>query len=426
MRIVSLEERNIKRISAVEITPDGNLVVLGGANGAGKTSILDGIEMALAGGRAIPDRPLRKGAKTGKVVLDLGEYTVRRTFTAAGGTNLTITAKDGSRFPSPQAMLDKITGQLAFDPLAFVAQKPDEQLETLKRLVGLDFTQAEAERQRLYDRRREVNLDVKNLQAQLAGIPEEPDVPDAEASIADLLVEKERADELNAANQAQRDDIEVLTKAITRGHEEIKKAKAEIDKWQQYIEERATGINTARERRANIMDELEHAQDIDTAAIQERIAGAEQTNRRVRAQQQRRDLVAKHNAAEVFSKDLTTRMDKIDTDKAATLEGAEFPVAGLSFDDSSVLYNGIPFPQASSSEQLRVSVAIGAALNPTLRVILVRNGNDLDGDGLKLLAGFAAEKDMQVWVERIAGGGGLPEVIIEDGQVVSDAQESQT
>ena len=35
MRVVQLKAENFQRLSAVEITPDGNLVVIAGANGAG-------------------------------------------------------------------------------------------------------------------------------------------------------------------------------------------------------------------------------------------------------------------------------------------------------------------------------------------------------------------------------------------------------
>jgi recombinational DNA repair ATPase RecF len=44
-KIVRLESTNYKRLKAVEIAPDpdGNLVIVAGKNGQGKTSILDSI-----------------------------------------------------------------------------------------------------------------------------------------------------------------------------------------------------------------------------------------------------------------------------------------------------------------------------------------------------------------------------------------------
>ena len=49
MKIVSLQAENIKKLVAVEIKPDGNMVQITGKNGHGKTSVLDAIWWALAG-----------------------------------------------------------------------------------------------------------------------------------------------------------------------------------------------------------------------------------------------------------------------------------------------------------------------------------------------------------------------------------------
>ena len=40
MKIIKLTAENVKRLKAIEITPEGNLVVIGGLNDQGKTSTL--------------------------------------------------------------------------------------------------------------------------------------------------------------------------------------------------------------------------------------------------------------------------------------------------------------------------------------------------------------------------------------------------
>jgi recombinational DNA repair ATPase RecF len=47
MKIIRLQSENVKKIKAVEIKPDGNVVVVSGKNGAGKTSLLDSGNMAV-------------------------------------------------------------------------------------------------------------------------------------------------------------------------------------------------------------------------------------------------------------------------------------------------------------------------------------------------------------------------------------------
>jgi hypothetical protein len=44
------------------------------------------------------------------------------------------------------------------------------------------------------------------------------------------------------------------------------------------------------------------------------------------------------------------------------------------------------------------------ALNPSLRVMLVDEGSELDSDSLKLIADLAASQKYQVWLARVAEG----------------------
>ena len=178
MKIIQLEAQNVKRLKAIEIRPDGNLVVIGGKNGAGKSSVLDSIAYVLGGKDAIPSQPVRKGEKKATVVCELDNLIVKRTITATGGGTLTVENKEGAVFKSPQAMLDALCGELTFDPLEFSRMSARKQAETLKGLVGLDFSELENERQSLYDERTRINTDGKALKARFEGMQEYPEAPE--------------------------------------------------------------------------------------------------------------------------------------------------------------------------------------------------------------------------------------------------------
>src|SRR5215471_19032051 len=47
LRVMKLQIQNIKRVKAIEIIPEGNMVVLSGRNGAGKTTCGDSLFYAL-------------------------------------------------------------------------------------------------------------------------------------------------------------------------------------------------------------------------------------------------------------------------------------------------------------------------------------------------------------------------------------------
>ena len=182
LRIRGLKVENYKRIVAVELHPDGKSIVLGGRNAQGKSSLLDAIADALGGKRrgSGATMPLRNGALRGEVTVDLGEYVVRRVWTPTGD-KLVVEDPKGLIFKSPQSLLDKLLGDISFDPLAFMRLDGAKLTETLRKLVGVDTRQIESDRQRRYDSRTGVNRELAAAKAHLAGIslPERPPEPPA-------------------------------------------------------------------------------------------------------------------------------------------------------------------------------------------------------------------------------------------------------
>ncbi len=100
MKIIEFRAERFKRLSAVEITPEGNTVIISGKNGQGKSSVLDAIWLALGGGNATKDSattvPIKEGEKDAVVRLDLGDMVVTRKWTASGST-LTVEGADGRK-----------------------------------------------------------------------------------------------------------------------------------------------------------------------------------------------------------------------------------------------------------------------------------------------------------------------------------------
>jgi hypothetical protein len=84
-----------------------------------------------------------------------------------------------------------------------------------------------------------------------------------------------------------------------------------------------------------------------------------------------------------------------------------------------VTYRGLPFDQASSAEQLRVSVAIAMAAHPKLRVLRIKDGSLLDERSLAMLEEMAEAADYQVWVERVDTSGAVG-IVMEDGAIVAN------
>ena len=420
MKIVELRAENFKRLKAVRIAPDGALVVVRGRNAAGKSSVLDAIAAALGGKGACPDEPVRRGENGAEVVLTMDDLTVTRTWNPGGKTTLLVTAADGARYSSPQAMLDRLVGRLSFDPLAFLALPPDRQAAALREVSGLDTSAIDAERASAYAARTEVNTRVRQIEAEIVALPPEPppgsEPPEAEVSIATLAEEYRAAVETCRKNSEIRNEtarLDAATDAATERVEAIRRdlAAAEV------------AAKTARQRSDAATAHARSLSDTDPAPIAARMQDAEHLNASVRTESARRmatDRLDSALAAEAKEADrLTDEIDELDGEKRERTAAAKMPVEGLGFDASGgVTLNGLPLSQGSQAERIRLSVAMGIALNPTLRVILVRDGSVLDDDSLRIVAEAAEAADAQVWIERIEGEGG---VLIEDGEVVGDA-----
>ena len=135
----------------------------------------------------------------------------------------------------------------------------------------------------------------------------------------------------------------------------------------------------------------------------------------MRQRKARLELVRAATTAGQKAHDLTKQLELLDEEKRTLIAGAKFPVDGMGFGDEGITLNGLPLEQASSAEQLRASFAMCAALNPELRVALIRDGSLLDDDSFALIEEMALADDMQVWVE-VVGKAGECSVLIEDGE----------
>jgi len=402
--IVSLKAENVKRLKAVRIEPNGNLVVLGGNNAAGKSSVLDSIAMALGGKKLCPDEPIRKGQETAEVEVELEDLIVRRTFDATG-SKLEVMSKDGRRLKSPQGVLDEMVKALTFDPLAFANGTPKDQVEILKAVTGLSerFEELDGERQEAYDQRTYVGRQVKDLEGALRTLPNHEDFDGEPESLEETLADLRAARAHNTEGEALR-----------RRVQELKETKDRLTQEQEELLDKLSAVRTALNAK---VQELEAFEWDDLDFLESKLVDMEIANKYRAENEKFHEVAEQYKAAKAEQDELTGCIAQLDMDKLQLIEDAELPIEGLGFDWDHVMFNGVPLEQISSAERLKVSVAMGIAMNPELRVMLIREGSVMDSENLQLLRELAEEHDVQLWVERVGDG---PEVtvLIEDGEVV--------
>lgn len=433
MKIVALQAENIKKLVAIEIRPDGNIVQITGKNGAGKTSVLDSIWWALGGTENVQLQPIRKGCEEARIRLDLGELVVTRHFKAGKTSTIKVENAEGAKYPSPQAMLDKLLSALSFDPLAFARMKPREQFDELRRFVpGVDFEAIEREQAGDYERRAERNRAARDARTRLTAIaPAAAGEPTEAVNTGALVTKLEEAGRHNADIETRKGNRERLTARAAQRRKDAERLRAEAEALRLQAKARDGDAATADAEGESIEAQLiaagELPEPIDTAEIRTSIDAAERANHDfdvIRAREANRaeqTRLAQVNEQEAAA--LTAAMAKRDADRLAAIAAAKLPVAGITFGTGVVLLNELPFEQASDAEQLRASIAIAMAANPKLRVLRVRDGSLLDTDSLLLLQDMADLNDFQVWIERVDDSGKVG-FVLEDGHLKAPEDEA--
>lgn len=425
MKIIRLQSENFKRLQAVDITPDGDLVAIGGDNAEGKTSVLDSIFAALGGAAAMPVKPVRTGEEYALIKLDLGDIKVTRFFGADGVETLKVENGEGASYSSPQTMLNKLVGAIAFDPLAFARMDPKAQAAELRRLVPLSVNLDDLTAKDRADMaaRRDINRDEKAKRAQAAGIeisgivPERPD-RDAILSALSSAGETNTAIGREAAARIERQQV------INNRNARVDELSAEIGRLEKRIAEMHDEMqmleNGTAERERELAELPALPELVNTAKLSDELAAADHALALLARIDERKRLEAEADALKARSDAYTKAMADRAALRVKALEEAEMPVDGLSIADFEgellVTYQGEPFSQASGAQQLRVSMALAMAANPKLRVMLIKDGSLLDDKGLALVREMAAGGDYQVWLETVGERDGVG-IIMEAGKV---------
>ena len=424
MKIVKLTVENLKRIVAIEILPDGNMVQITGKNGAGKSSVLDSIFWAFAGAGTHQSHPIRKGQKEARIRLDLGEIIVKREFQIKEGergdkvvTSLRVESVDGARYSSPQGMLDALLGTLTFDPLAFALEDAQKQYEILKGFVpDVDFEAERMAQDADYNKRTDYNRIAKTERA-LAGSHEVVDdgaLPEEPVEVESLKKQLADTDEIFSIHLEARKKRESLSNDVIAVAEAIRQNDSAVKATEERLAQLQQQSENLSKRQAAVREELDNHEippAPNIAVLTEEIAKRERVNKRIHHG-------ALAEASEKASNELTVSMLARQKRIRESVAQADMPVKGLTLKENAVYLNDFPLDQASDADKLRVSCAIAMRQNAKLKVLRIRNGSLLDSDSLALLAEMAKEHDYQVWIERVDESGEIG-FVIEDGYLKS-------
>ena len=405
----------------------------------------------MTGKSSLPDRPIREGQSRAESVVDMGDFVVSLKISSSSGAKLTIKSKDGLDVRSPQTLLDSYCNEILLDPVKFrrLGEPPEgrrRQAEILRKLVGLDFTKLEAQKSEAYVRRTAINRELDHARSRLAGYPDNPNAPEKEVPVRELmdklsaierrvreklaqLDEKETAllNRLKIENDGRAGKAQALSENRRRAAEvsqQIETLKAQLAGLEKAIETGAAelqelkihDIGSVQEQFRGLRKDYQAEADAESDPLRKQISEADDLNSAFRSQALRAEIQADIRAKEEMVSGLTATINQCERQKEEALADAKFPLTGLSFDESGILLNKFPLSQGSQAEQLKAVLSIGFALKPRIRVALVRDASILDDVSIREIEATCKEQEGQVWLECVRSDDPKA-LVIEDGAV---------
>jgi len=415
--IHSMQISNFKAVRLVALEPDAEWNVVGGANASGKSSTLDAIEVALRGTRHAPADMIHGDENRCEIILDLGDYLVKRIKTRKTD-QLVVSNAEGMTAGSPQKLLDRLYGDRTIDPFEFQNMPPAAQAKKIMDLLGLDFAKLDGQRSAAYDKRTQVNRDLKGARHDKTTRPGDPNGVTTEVVLTAIFSEMEKARKHNEDGARLSSVTDRRCGAALEAEHARERAAKDLDEAERNLRAAETAESDAKAWLAEAEKVSAAFVPIDIAEFDAKLRDAEAANaaaRENKAAAQARNYIG-FLADE--KKELDAEIATIDVTKAKTVAEAEFPVDGLSFaPEGGLLLNDHPFEQASSAEKWKVSVAMGIALRPKLGVLLVRDGEKLDDANRAILKQMCADGGVQIFVEDCRASAEEATIIIADGRV---------
>lgn len=404
VKILCFSAGNFKALKAFycEPKPEG-LTVIGGDNGAGKSSCLDALAFAVGGAKYRPSNPKREGA-VGDTTLhvDLSNgITVERK-----GKNLSLTVTDREGARHGQELLDAFISNIAIDLPKFYNASSKDKAHMILDTLGIEEKLAELARREKekYDTRTVVGREADRKQKAAEDMPWHEDAPEEPVSVADLIKQQQEILSRNGIRAEHKRNLESYKAKVADIDSRVKALLGEKDELLDKINDVQCAVSNDGEEES-------------TAELEAQIANFEETNRKVTANAERTRRLEEADALSDQRDALTKEIEEVRAERLALLKDADFPLDGLSVNDAGELvYNGQPWDCMSGSQQLIVSCAIASRVNPSCRFVLMDKLEQLDLDTLKEFDDWLKTQDLQCIATRVSTGGECS-LIIEDGEV---------
>lgn len=411
MKVQKVKIQNILGLETFEFEP-GRVTIVSGANGVGKSSVLESLKYALTGGSDATIK--RQGATKGEVVIVLDEATITRETDKAATVDVTGVGPIRRVAEFLKSRIDS----LSFNPVQFLLAPKDKRtewflemvpvevgddelraagVETLPPLARNGLDRIASAYKMAYDARTGANRALKEKRAAVAQLAE------GLVDVAGVDVKALR-DGLTAMRVNLEVDVEavkdraagLLKHSRERAQERIDAIKAELSQEETMIQE-------------ELVRETERLRTIAQPAIEAaagNLAVAEEQAKRAAQTEKTRELVARMTteAAELEAESAarSATLDNLDALKRRALD--RLPIKGVEIRDGEILVGGIPFDRVNTAARVQFVLNVAMLRKGSLPLVLLDGLECLDPETFEAFVNAAGSLDAQFICTRVTEG----------------------
>lgn len=441
-KIEYIAVKNFKGIKELEVSNLSRFVAVFGKNGAGKTSFIEAIKSAIKADKWVNSK-VRIGEEKGEIEVKFEDFVIKR---IVGENGKLIVEHNWELVAKPQAWLDGVFKWTIWDPQKFINLHNKEKIKYLLETQGkkLEYDELEKQREVKYAER-------TNLHRSLLAKKEELDKTDTstfghlEESDMDVAVLQLQLKEAESKNQAifelqsridkglsvketcqkELENLRNQSESIDRQIEALKAKKLEIEKQQ---EEKSEYLDKVIDQIADLQDQFQTSEKIDTTAILEQLNTHNATvakNAQLKAQKElyEKQVEAK-NQLQVQWKELDDEVLEIEQLQNDLIKDLNLSYK-LKLEDW-VMYvevneNWIPLDELNTAQQLEIGVDICLSWPNEIKIITIENANALDPNTLERVREKIESNQAQCFLETVYSTG-YDEITIEDWTLALKAE----
>jgi DNA repair ATPase RecN len=433
LKILKAEIKNFKNISYREVEFEGRSAVIVGPNGSGKSSLIQAVCSPI-NSKMLPAEPVKQGEEKAEVILTIGgelygedvEYKIGCYFSQENKRGkIVLRNSEGTEISDGKTNLSQIIGNISFDIMEFMRLAKTEsgklseagvkkQIELVKSLIPKDtlskIHRLETEYHTKYEERTEINREIKymksNINANRFSV-EDIEKYKEELDASDLRLKIDQAKEKNAIINKCKNYISTYENDAREIAESVKVI---LSDYLLYDEE-GTVISALSALHYNKLKQVEkyvaNNDLVDIDVLIEQLNNLSEHNIKCSQIKQLQEQEKNLREKESLAGKITKRLEKINIEKLELFQSGELPVKGLSFNDECVTYNGLPLTeeQHPTSRLIAIGLEIGMALNPNLRLLVIKDGSLLDEKSMKYILKSCEQKGYQLLIEMVSTSG---------------------